>query len=129
VNGDLVSAAQAADSLGELFHIACWPARTYARGAKPPADAAFRSEALPRMQVAALTLAELQELARRFKALAEAREAFEAERAASPEGRAAVEAEIKALQAETAAAAKAAKSARTVRVMERRAARPGRTLA
>jgi type I restriction enzyme R subunit len=104
VQGEPVSAAEAADSLGELFDIAFWLARTYARGAKPAAGAAFRSEALPSAQAAALGLAELQELARRFKALAEARKAVEAERAASPEGGPAIEAEIKARHAETAAA-------------------------
>ena len=35
--------------LREFFHVAYWLARTYARGAKPPADAAFRIEALPRL--------------------------------------------------------------------------------
>ena len=44
-----VSAGQAAACLREFFHVAYWLARTYARGAKPPADAAFRIEALPRL--------------------------------------------------------------------------------
>ena len=35
--------------LREFFHVAYWLARAYARGAKPPADAAFRIEALPRL--------------------------------------------------------------------------------
>jgi hypothetical protein len=39
-----------------------WLVRTYGRGAKPPADAVFRIEVLPRVtQVAASTLAQLQE--------------------------------------------------------------------
>ena len=110
-HGKAVSAGQAAGSLREFFHIAYWLARTYARGAKPPADAAFRIEALPRVtQVAATTLAQLQEVARRFKETVEARDAAEAARRVSEEGRAALEAEIKALQAEI-AAAKAANQA------------------
>jgi len=110
-HGRPVSAAQAAGSLGEFFHIAYWLARTYARGAKPPADADFRIEALPRVtQVATTTLAELQDVARRFKEKVETREDAEAARRVSEEGRAALEAEIKALQAEI-AAAKAANQA------------------
>src|SRR5439155_2704253 len=102
---------QAAGCLREFFHIAYWLARTYARGTKPPADAAFRIEALPRVaQVAATTLAQLQEVARRFKETAEERDAAEAARRISEEGRAALEAEIKTLQAEI-AAAKAANQA------------------
>jgi type I restriction enzyme R subunit len=104
-HGKPVSAGQAATCLREFFHIAYWLARTYARGAKPPADAAFRIEALPKIaQVAATTLAQLQEVARRFKETVEAREAAEAARQVSEEGRVALEAEIKALQVEIAAA-------------------------
>jgi type I restriction enzyme, R subunit len=111
VHGKHVSAGQAAGSLREFFHIAYWLARTYARGAKPPADAAFRIEAMPRVtQVAVTTLAQLQEVARRFKETVEARDAAEAARRVSEEGRAALEAEIKALQAAI-AAAKAANQA------------------
>ena len=110
-HGKSVSAGQAAGSLREFFHIAYWLARTYARGAKPPADATFRIEALPRVtQVAATTLAQLQEVGRRFKETVEARDAAEAARRISEEDRAALEAEIKALQAEI-AAAKAANQA------------------
>jgi type I restriction enzyme R subunit len=104
-HGKPVSAGQAAGSLREFFHIAYWLARTYARGAKPPADATFRIEALPRVtQVAATTLAQLQEVARRFKETVEARQAAEEARRVSEEGRAALEAEIKALQVAIAAA-------------------------
>jgi type I restriction enzyme, R subunit len=96
-HGKAVSSGQAATSLREFFHVAYWLARTYARGEKPPADAAFRIEALPRVtQVAAATLAQLQEVARRFKETVEAREAAEAARRASEEGRVALEAEINA---------------------------------
>jgi type I restriction enzyme R subunit len=111
VHGKTISAAQAAGSLREFFHVAYWLARTYARGAKPAADAAFRIEALPRLtQVATTTLAQLQEAARRFQETVEARKAAEAAQRASEEGRAALEAKIKALQAEI-AAAKAANQA------------------
>jgi type I restriction enzyme R subunit len=104
-HGKAISVGQAAGALREFFHIAYWLVRTYARGAKPPADATFRIEALPKVtQVPASTLAQLQEVARRFKETVEAREAAEAARRVSEEGRAALEAEIKALQAEIAAA-------------------------
>jgi len=110
-HGKQVSGGQAATALREFFHVAYWLARTYARAAKPPPDAAFRAEALPRLaQVPATTLAQLQEIGRRFKQTVEAREAAEAARRASEEGRAALEAEIKALQVEI-AAAKAANQA------------------
>jgi type I restriction enzyme R subunit len=103
-HGKTVSAAQAAGSLREFFHIAYWLARTYGRGGKPPAEAAFRIEELPRVtQVAVTTLAQLQEVARRFKETVAARDAAEAARLVSEESRAALEAEIKALQAEIAA--------------------------
>lgn len=103
VHGKTVSAAQAVGSLREFFHIAYWLARTYARGAKPPADANFSVEALPRItQVATTTLAQLQEAARRYKESVEARQAAEEARRVSEEGRAALEAEIRKLQAEIA---------------------------
>jgi type I restriction enzyme R subunit len=105
VHGKQVSAAQAAASLREFFHIGYWLARTYGRGPKPSIDATFRIEALPKVtQVAATTLAQLQEVGRRFKETVEARDAAEAARRVSEEGRAVLEAEIKALQAEIAAA-------------------------
>jgi len=104
-HGKPVSQQQALASLREFFHLAYWLARTYARGTKPLPDAAFRIEALPRVtEVASTTLAQLQEVARRFKETVEAREAAEAARRVSEQGRAALEAEIKALQAEIAAA-------------------------
>jgi type I restriction enzyme R subunit len=103
--GEGVSAAQAADGLREFFAIAWWLARTYARAAKPPAGAAFRVDELPRAEgIAAVPLAHLQELARRFKLLEAARKAEEAKRLASAKDRAAREAEVQARQAATAAA-------------------------
>ncbi len=110
-HGKKVSTQQAATSLREFFHVAYWLARTYAKGAKPPADATFHVEALPRVsQVATTTLAQLQEVARRFTESVKAREAAEVARRVSEEGLEALEAEIKALQAEI-AAAKAANQA------------------
>lgn len=104
VHGKTVSPAQAATSLRELFHVAYWIAHNYARGKKPAPDSAFRIEALPRLaQVPAQTLAQLQEIGRRFKETVEAREAAEVARLVSEEGRAALEGEIKALQGEIAA--------------------------
>lgn len=102
-HGKPVTPAQAATALREFFHLAYWLARTYARAAKPAPDIAFSIEALPRLaQVPQATLAQLQEVARRFKATVEARDAAEAARAASEDGRAALEAEIAALRAEIA---------------------------
>ena len=113
VHGKQVSTGQAAASLREFFHFGYWLARTYGRGPKPSAEATFRIEALPKVtQVAATTLAQLQEVARRFKETVEARQAAEEARRVSEEGRAALEAEIKVLQAEI-AAAKAANQATT----------------
>jgi type I restriction enzyme R subunit len=110
-HGKTISAGQAATALRELFHVAYWLARNYARGPKPAAEAAFHIDALPRLaQVSATTLAQLREIAGRFKQTVEAREAAEAARRISEEGRAALEAELKALQAEI-AAAKAANQA------------------
>ncbi len=104
-HGKAISQQQAATSLREFFHVAYWIARTYAKGPKPAPDTAFRIEALPKVtQVATTTLAQLQEVARRFRETVEAREVAEAARRVSEESRAALEAEIKALQAEIAAA-------------------------
>jgi type I restriction enzyme, R subunit len=104
-HGKSISAAQAATSLREFFHLAYWLARTYGRRTKPPADAIFSIEALPRItHVATTTLAQLHEVARRFKETVEARDAAEAARLVSEEGRIALEAEIETLRAEIAAA-------------------------
>jgi type I restriction enzyme, R subunit len=78
-HGKAVSGGQAATALREFFHFGYWLARTYARGSKPPADATFRIDALPRLaQVPATTLAQLQEIAGRFRQTVQAREAAEA---------------------------------------------------
>ncbi len=97
--------AKAATALRELFHIAYWLTRTYAKGAKPAPGLAFSQDALPRnTTVAAATLAELQAVAQRFADTVKAREEAEAQRLASEAGRQALEAEITALRAEVAAA-------------------------
>src|SRR5262249_47142094 len=46
-HGKRVSAGLAAGCLREFFHVAYWLARTYAPGAKPPADATVPLEAPP----------------------------------------------------------------------------------
>ncbi len=103
-HGKPVSAQQAAAACRELFHLSYWLVRTYAKGAKPAADAGFSMEALPRTAtVPASSLAQLQEAARRYAETVKAREAAEAARRASEEGRAALEAELAALRAEVAA--------------------------
>ncbi len=112
VHGKPVSAGQAAGSLREFFHIAYWLARTYARGREAAGRCGLphRGAAATSRRSPPTTLAQLQEVARRFKETVEARDAAEAARRVSEEGRAALEAEIKALQAEI-AAAKAANQA------------------
>ena len=104
VHGKTVSTGQAATCLREFFHIAYWLAHNYARGAKPAPDSAFRIEGLPRLaQVPSQTLAQLQEIGRRFKENVEQREAAEVARKVSEDGRLALEAEIKTLQDQIAA--------------------------
>lgn len=88
----------------ELFHFTYWLAHTYGRGARPDPALTFNANALPRaVQVEASTLAKLQALAKDreegAKALAEA----QAARIKSEEDRAALDAEVKRLQAEIAA--------------------------
>ncbi len=103
-HGKPVSAMQASIALREFFHLAYWLARTYARGPKPPPDAAFRIEDLPRMTaVPAKTFGQLQEIARRFEDTVRARDNAENARRVSEEGRAALEAELAAARAEIAA--------------------------
>ena len=104
VHGKTVSAAQGATCLREFFHVAYWLAHNYARGAKPAPDSVFRIEGLPRLaQVPSQTLAQLHEIGRRFKETVAQREAAEAARQVSEDGRLALEAEIKALQDQIAA--------------------------
>jgi type I restriction enzyme R subunit len=103
-HGKKISDGQAAACLREFFHVGYWLAHNYARGTKPAPNVAFRIEALPRLaQIPTQTLAQLQEIGRRFKETVEAREAAELARRVSEDGRSALEAEIKALQSEIAA--------------------------
>jgi len=97
--------ASAATALRELFHVAYWLVRTYAKGAKPAASLAFSRDALPRTAtIPAATLAELQAAAQRFVDAAKASEEAEAQRQASEAGRQVLEEELAALRAEVAAA-------------------------
>jgi type I restriction enzyme, R subunit len=103
-HGKPVSALQVATALREFFHLAYWLVRTYAKGPKPPPEAAFKIEDLPRLTaVPAKTLAQLQEIAKRFEDTIRARDEAEKARQASEEGRAALEAELAAARAEIAA--------------------------
>lgn len=100
-HGKPLSTQQVATALREFFHLAYWLARTYAKGVKPAPEAAFSIEALPRLTaVPASTLAQLQEVARRFQDSIRVRDEAEQARRASEEGRAALEAELAAARAE-----------------------------
>ena len=102
-HGKQVSQPQALSALREFFHVAYWITRTYARGPKPAPDIAFQIEKLPKLaQVPATTLAQLQEVSRRFAETVKARDAAETARLTSEDSRAALEAEVKALQAQIA---------------------------
>jgi type I restriction enzyme, R subunit len=60
-HGKPVSFMQAATALREFSHLAYWLARTYAQGAKPPAETTFKIDELPRLTaVPAKTLAQLR---------------------------------------------------------------------
>jgi type I restriction enzyme, R subunit len=91
----------ATDSLKQLFDFCYWLVRTYARGAKPDPAVQFSITNLPRaVQVEASTLKKLQALA---KGREEASAALAEEQAARIKGeqdRAALDEEIKRLQAE-----------------------------
>lgn len=88
----------------ELFHFSYWLVRTYARGAKPDPTLTFNPEALPRaVQVEASTLAKLQALAKEREDAAKNLAEEQAARIKSEEDRAALDAEVKRLQAEIAA--------------------------
>lgn len=101
----VVPPAKAVTAVRELFHIAYWLTRTYARGAKPTPNLVFSPQALPRTtQIAAATLKQLQDAARKYEEHAKALAAAEQERLASETQRAALEAELAALRAEVATA-------------------------
>ena len=92
---------KAATSLRELFHFSYWLTRTYAKGAKPETSLTFSIDALPRTAiVSAKSLAQLQEIGRRYADTVKAREDAEAKRLASEEERKKLEAELADLRAE-----------------------------
>src|SRR3954468_12223770 len=103
-----VALPAAVTALREFFHVAYWLNRTYARGQKPDPSLTFSPEALPRTtQVAAATVKQLQEIARRFAEAAKAREEAEQQRRVSETERPRLEEEIAQLRAEVAAAKRA----------------------
>lgn len=103
--------ANAAVSLRELFHISYWLVRTYAKGAKPGSALSFSQDALPaNTTIAAATLAELQDVAKRFEESVKQRDEAEAQRLTSETERKKLEKEIAELRAAV-AAAKAANAA------------------
>ena len=100
-----VAPEKAVAAVRELFHVAYWLTRTYARGTKPSPGLVFSPQGLPRTaSVPASTLKQLQDAAKKFeehtKALADA----EQQRLASETQRVALEAELATLRAEVAAA-------------------------
>lgn len=96
-----VSEKAATDSLKQLFDFCYWLVRTYARGAKPDPAVQFSISALPRaVQVEASTLKKLQEMAKEREAAAAALAEEQAARIKSEEDRAALDAQIKELQAQ-----------------------------
>jgi len=99
-----VPVQHAVAAVRELFHFSYWLVRTYGRGPKPDAAIAFNADALPKaVQVEASTLAKLQALAKESEDSAKALAEAQAARIKSEEDRLALDAELKALQAEIAA--------------------------
>lgn len=100
-----IAEQDAINAVRELFHFSYWLARTYGRGAKPDPALKFNPAALPRTSaVPVATLAQLQEIAKRYAENARARQEAEAKRLASETGREKLEAELTSLRAEIAAA-------------------------
>lgn len=100
-----VPLTSAVTALRELFHLAYWLARTYARGRKPDPALSFSPDKLPRpAAVQAATLKQLQEIEQRHAEAVKAREEAETRRLASESERARIEAELAALRAEVARA-------------------------
>ena len=89
----------------ELFHVAYWLARTYARGAKPPTDLTFNPDALPRpTAVPKQSVDQLKQLESELRARDEKLSALLADKTALDE-------ELKRLRAEVAAAKQASAAA------------------
>lgn len=107
-----VPAQSAITAVRELFHFSSWFVRTYARGAKPDAALGFDAAALPRaVQVEASTLAKVQAVLKTREETEQRLAEEQAARIKSEEDRAALDAEIKRLQAEIAAVKQANQAA------------------
>lgn len=99
-----VSSNTATVALRELFHLAYWLVRTYAKGDKPPAGLQFSADALPQTAlIEANTLARLQTLADAHAQQVKAQQDAEAARLQTQPQRDALDAELKRLRAEIAA--------------------------
>lgn len=97
-----VPEADALVAVRELFHVAFWFARTYARGDRPAPGLAFDPDALPRpLKVAAATAEQLQALEASLRAKDENLAALLADKASLDE-------ELRRLRAEVATAKQAA---------------------
>jgi type I restriction enzyme R subunit len=100
-----VAPEKAIAAVRELFHVAYWLTRTYARGTKPSPGLVFSPQGLPRTaSVPASTLKQLQDSARKFEEQAKALADVEQQRLASETQRITLEAELATLRAEVAAA-------------------------
>ncbi|HEY0798348.1 MAG TPA: DEAD/DEAH box helicase family protein, partial [Candidatus Baltobacteraceae bacterium] len=96
----LVAPLKAIDSVRELFNFPYWLARTYGR-AQPDPNLAFAADALPQTkQIAASTLAQLQDVANNFAAAMDALDEARKARLASEDERALLETELAAARAE-----------------------------
>lgn len=103
-----VAPERAVTAVRELFHVAYWFARTYARGSKPEAGIQFSADSLPKTaQVETTTLNKLRKIAQSFEESEKARERAETERLKSEGDRLKLESEVKTLRAEIAKIKKA----------------------
>jgi type I restriction enzyme, R subunit len=99
---------RAITAVRELFHVAYWFVRTYARGAKPDAAITFSADVLPRTaQIESTSLGKLRKLAEGHEEAEKARNLADKERLKSEGDRLKLEAEIKALRADIARVKKA----------------------
>lgn len=99
---------RAVTSVRELFHVAYWFVRTYARGTKPDAVINFSADHLPKTtQIESTTLKKLRKIAKSFEESEKARERTEAERLKTEGDRLKLETEVKSLRAEIAKIKKA----------------------
>ena len=95
------SPRDAATTVRELFHVCYWIARTYARTAHPDPGLAFDPARLEKtLTISASTVDQIHALRARHDRAVEAQREAEAARAATEEGRAALEAELDRVRAE-----------------------------